>query len=169
MILKLLTITCLIPVGLAAQSLDRTVLSNGGNFQTDPQNTLTLSSTIGEPVVMTQTATTLLLTQGFQQPDAEIVTSVAVTANGNLESGVWPNPFENQLNIWFNSGKSRDLIISLTDMAGRKVLADREINVTQGSSSCTIQLSGFAAGIYLLRIQGANEELTAVHRISKSH
>ena len=49
-----------------SQQVSRYVVASGGNYSSS--GSISVSSTIGEPMVNTLTATGFILTQGFQQP-----------------------------------------------------------------------------------------------------
>lgn len=73
---KLLYILLLTTIGVNAQvTLERQVIGSTGGYQVG--STMSLSSTVGEPVVQTLFSVNQILTQGFQQPNLntnEIVT-----------------------------------------------------------------------------------------------
>ncbi|MDC0231655.1 SprB repeat-containing protein, partial [Aureispira] len=63
---------------LFAQEISRHVVASGGNYSTSTN--ISVSATIGEPVVNTLTSSGLILTQGFQQP------SITSGINGCIDS-----------------------------------------------------------------------------------
>ena len=70
-----LVILLLIIVSTAySQQVSRYVVSSGGNYST--VSGISLSSTIGEPMITTLETASLILTQGFQQPGIESPTIV---------------------------------------------------------------------------------------------
>ncbi len=75
----------------AQSSIERQVVAAAGNYI---EGTYTwLSYTVGEPVVTTGTGTSLILTQGFQQPtgniDGEIYIYSGFTPNGDGDNDTW--------------------------------------------------------------------------------
>lgn len=165
----LLSLFFVLPFGLSAQTLDRSVIASAGSVTSDASSGLSLSATIGESIILTQATPSLILTQGFQQPDPEIINSIDETSDVHFESGAWPNPFSDQLNIWMKRTHPADLVLSFCDMTGRKIAADQKVQVSESASSWTISTNGLAAGVYLLQIRNAKGELITVHRLSKSH
>ncbi|MEZ5195886.1 MAG: hypothetical protein R2764_05675 [Bacteroidales bacterium] len=62
-------ITLLAPMFLFAQMVERQVIGSAGGYSSTSD--LKVSSTVGEAFVATGTSSTIILTQGFQQPDEE--------------------------------------------------------------------------------------------------
>lgn len=74
-------------VQCSAQEIERQVVSTTGNESSN--GNITISSTVGEPAVLTKTDGTLIITEGFQQPELVII----VIGNDSLifYSGITPN------------------------------------------------------------------------------
>jgi gliding motility-associated-like protein len=73
-----IVIVLLLPVTLAAQvgSITPVLVGSAGNFSS--AGNISLSASVGEPMVVTANAPTMILTQGFQQP----------TSDGGLTAGI---------------------------------------------------------------------------------
>ena len=157
------------PGAIGAQTLDRQVLANAGMYSVDAGSGMSFSSTIGETMVRLEEAPSFAMTQGFQQPDLEIITGITNPTIAGFNASAWPNPFEDHINLLISQVKGSDLIVSFSDMAGRKILADQTISAGEGSSNWTITPAGFAAGVYLIKIQTQNGDCSTVLRVTKSH
>jgi Secretion system C-terminal sorting domain len=134
---------------LAQVQLERMVIANGGSFLTGPG--ISLSVTLGEPVTTTAVAASAILTQGFQQPDLISVGISENTTGYSLEA--YPNPVSDLLHIEITSDKDMHLLLSVYDLAGRKVLPDISHYVTTDiGSRVTINMQSLYAAVYLLKI-----------------
>ena len=86
--LVLLLLIC--SAAVQAQSLSPQVLSSGGGYAEGAS--LSLSYTIGEIAVETLTGTSLVLTQGFQQPLDVGGTFTPESMYPDWKVQTWPNP-----------------------------------------------------------------------------
>ncbi|MBO7441678.1 MAG: T9SS type A sorting domain-containing protein, partial [Paludibacteraceae bacterium] len=73
---------------------------------------------------------------------------------------VSPNPAHDILNISLETRFNDIVVISLIDMVG-KTTYKTSIELHQGENSHTVDLSGIASGIYLLRLEGSNIHATS--------
>ncbi len=73
------------------------------------------------------------------------------------ESGlrIYPNPGNGLINM-HNAGDHKKLKLSATDWSGREVIKDRTIVFSGSNEQFMIDLSSHPAGLYLLRMTGAN-------------
>ncbi|MDK2910256.1 MAG: hypothetical protein PWR20_1823 [Bacteroidales bacterium] len=69
------------------------------------------------------------------------------------EFHLWPNPASDQLNISFTSSISQDLTLQINDMAGHNVYYEM-LPGYSGNFETQIDVSKWAKGIYILKIQG---------------
>lgn len=165
------TIICLI-IGLglihhsyAQLNLERQVLSTAGEVQTSGQ--LSLSSTVGEPMVATIIQGTLVLNQGFQQ--GELVGSVSIDAEQELglRYHIYPNPTLDKITVTLEHASAMDLTLSVIDVAGRKVLPDRKITLAPDATSTEIDVTALASGVYHLVLYQGKNGSKAVFKIEK--
>ncbi|MCB0792674.1 MAG: T9SS type A sorting domain-containing protein [Flavobacteriales bacterium] len=75
---------------------------------------------------------------------------------------VQPNPTDGLVILSFGPTMDQDLVLELTDQAGRTVLKE-DLNVAPGAVRRTIDLTGMVAGVYTLRV--ISPERTFVRRI----
>ena len=73
---------------------------------------------------------------------------------------VSPNPAYGDLYISYYANENDVVNISVADAIGR-ILQTATINVFQGENSHTVDLSGIAPGIYLLRLEGSHVHATS--------
>jgi hypothetical protein len=69
---------------------------------------------------------------------------------------VFPNPFNNDLNVKFSSQKESDIMITITDLLGREVFTKLELNVSAGEHQYNIHPevnTNFSNGFYVLKVQ----------------
>ena len=73
---------------------------------------------------------------------------------------VYPNPFDDQLNILWNAATDESASISLSDVAGR-ILIEKQISIVQGANVISLnEIPSFAEGVYFLHIFSGKEVLT---------
>ena len=72
--------------------------------------------------------------------------------NNTLGANVYPNPSSDDVWIELESADNEQLIITLIDMFGRKVLTQIEF-VRQGENELYLNVKGLKAGIYLLELK----------------
>jgi hypothetical protein len=115
------------------------VMSSAGNyFKNDYAQ---MSITVGEPVVLTESNTNAVLTQGFQQPDVDIVN---LCDDELLQAlSVYPNPVSNVMHIVSRA----QLPYVLYNDIGIKVLSGQ-----LAQQSNYIPIHHLANGMYLLKI-----------------
>lgn len=143
------------------------VFASAGQYATSP--TLSLSYTIGEPIVTTLTDIKLILTQGFQQPEDDFTISVQEFANQYGVINVFPNPFTDMLNISVDTDKQHELYIYLYDMTGRQVQSQFLANHLPGKKQYSISTSGLAQGMYTLTLVSANGDFVKTVKITKAY
>ncbi len=136
-------------VQLQAQSVERFVIGSSGiDFS---GSGISMSSTIGETVITTETAGTIILTQGFQQPDSVNIVSVQAIHTA-LNYKLYPNPTENISWLELSADNQVEVNLSLYDVAGRQVLQSKNI-VLKDKHTEQLDLNHIAAGQYMLAIE----------------
>ena len=130
-------------LALPAAAGAQTVVASGGGEGAGGGHSL--SWTIGEPVTKTVTAGNRTLTQGFQQPWADVATVVGEQSASTMDIRAYPNPADRVLNVEVPAA-SGPLHLELFDAAGRIVLqAPATGTLTQ------LDLTGQSTGHYILR------------------
>jgi Secretion system C-terminal sorting domain len=99
--------------------------------------------------------TNLIVTQGFLQP----VSGKVLTEEPRLDKGIvelFPNPTQDWVNLKATFADPVVLRYSVMDISG-KLLLEKNLDGVQQVHSDAIDLSGFAAGTYLFRVEAAGK------------
>jgi hypothetical protein len=166
-IIILLTSCLFATLSASAQvSLERQVIGSTGNFSTSA--TMQLSSTVGEAVTQTLISGTLVLTQGFQQPDRNYwQTGTEDLLDLVVSYEVFPNPTSDLLTVRLESEKRVELQLQMYELSGKK-LAGLDKNLSgQGQIESQFSLANLAEGIYLLTFLDAEGQVLISHKIRK--
>lgn len=145
------------PVIVTAQQVHTT----GGGYHANP--TTAISYTIGEPVIATATTASTMLTQGFQQPWADITTVVDEPQAEGPSINVYPNPVRHTLHIALDTDVI-DHRYALHDAAGKLVTEGRI-----GSTITDLDMETYASGSYVLRVLGPKDNSVRSFKISVTH
>jgi len=73
---------------------------------------------------------------------------------------IFPNPATSETNLTFATERSADLRISMIDLTGRQLKTFYSGTVPSGKHTQNLNVSGFASGMYLIRIESGGEQLT---------
>lgn len=130
-----------------AQSLSPQVISSSGGYSSSGAGSL--SATTGEmTMVATFSSGSVVITQGFQQPEDF---NVGVAPLPEPASGIsfGPNPSSGTVNLFFESTAGMEMIFSVLDLKGA-LLYELETVKYAGSNFLSFDLSTLPAGTYLL-------------------
>jgi hypothetical protein len=150
-----------------AQSLERQVVASSGEYLTNPNINLTLSCTVGEPVVATLTNVKLILTQGFQQPLENDVLGTGInytTADWNIKA--YPNPFTDVVNIEISSDVASEFGISITNLLGQNFGGQYLANHYPGKNVYQINTSTLAQGLYVVTVASKDGKLNKSFKLT---
>ena len=141
-------------VALLTQVSGQEVIATAGDYF--DMGTYTFSTTIGEPVTETFTASETHLTQGFQQPvDAEII--ISVNEQWMTTMKVWPNPTQGALNLQVEIGTAE---LQLFNLSGQLLM-----NEIVNSDYQRFDISHLPSGSYVVRL--VSEGKVATEQIQK--
>jgi len=104
-------------ISLLAQQADRQTTSAGGSFFVLSAN-VNFQTTVGEAVSETLQSGSLMLTQGFEQP--ELVVGLPINSVPT-DVIIYPNPTADQVKIRFNLKYSSYVVFALINNAGQIV------------------------------------------------
>ncbi len=155
--LLLFFVGCLFCFTSEAQQLSHDVVSSAGaefssgNFQLD--------WTLGEISTATFTASTITLTEGFQQ--AEIIFVSTRQPMSSIQITSYPNPFHS--NIYIEKDTDKQLKLECMDVLGRLVASAHLTEKVQ-----SLDLSHLASAVYFLKITNENGQLVSVIKIQKN-
>ncbi|MCE3279206.1 MAG: hypothetical protein K0S44_1397 [Bacteroidetes bacterium] len=143
-----------------AQSTAPEIISPAGTSFNN--GTSQLDWTLGEPVTLTYTSGSDILTQGFHQPN---LTITALDDTHSIQSiQVFPNPVTEYVQISFSKSEKKSFIIELHSSDGRLL----ETNKKGTDPETQINMSPYKAGVYLLSVKEDGSK-TKTYRIVKSH
>lgn len=158
----LILIALVLAESLSAQRITPFVIASAGGFF-NGQN-FSLSWTIGETATETIGAD-ILLTQGFQQPYYSTETFVPSIASRNLQVKVYPVPAYNLLTIKVIGNNDIDLLLSLYDALGRRLI---HAKLEAGTTEYEMDLTDIHPGIYFLKITTSSGETVKTYQVPKT-
>jgi hypothetical protein len=150
---KLLLLIPFILPGLSnfGQSQSQQVIATSGG--SEKKGETSIEWTLGEPVVATLLAGSIILTQGFHQP-ALVVTAIKTFDDPSFTVSAYPNPTDNILMIQVANTEIKDFQYVLYDMNG-KVL-EKNLFV---SDNTAVNMSDYPSGVYLLKVLHEDKEI----------
>ena len=156
---KLILMLCIsLTIGLLTLQAQQVISSGGADFQGE---NVSLSWTIGEPVIETLSNGGVILTQGFQQGYLRS-NSIEDLFSPGISLKIYPNPTADDLNLLVKSDNFATLQFFLHNMEGKAL--------TRGSVKTDltkIEMYRYPHGVYLLRIVKKTGEPVKSFRIVK--
>lgn len=152
---------------LQAQMLTPTVISSTGGFSTNGGNG-SLSYTVGEmTMVETFSQGANILTQGFQQPNDNMVGILEMTQDEFGSFAVYPNPAVDNLWFGFQFPEEGRVQICLYDVIGQKISDVYNASYENGKMVEQLNVTTYAAGVYMLTMNFVSAKDGKVHSTSK--
>jgi Secretion system C-terminal sorting domain len=143
-----------------AQTAPSNILTTSGGYFSGASTSL--SWTLGEPFIETDSSTNNFLTQGFQQPQGVIIASIDNINNQAGESiSAYPNPASGLVSI--TSTYNVPLRVDVMDLAGRKLLSKN----FPGNVGNQINLTEYSEGIYLFKFYSMHGQPLQTLKIDK--
>lgn len=149
--------TILFALSVSAQVKQEVIASAGGY---NVNGNLSISWTLGETIIPTFKNGDLILTHGFQQQ--LIITTVEENIDVLVNIKVFPNPASDVLNIQFEQPADQEIVVMILDSQG-KLIKRETIEIMMVEKQ--INLQGFAAGIYFLRL--TKDKQTNIYKVVK--
>jgi hypothetical protein len=145
-----------------AQSIERSVIGSAGAVSA--AGGVILTWTVGETVINTASAGSVILTQGFQQPEQGTSSVDPI----RLETGlaVYPNPSNGIFSVAAldNAGIVVNKVAAeVRDAAGKLVFSHNSLDLTSGTN--TLDLTKLPGGFYSLSLNAGND-LTATYKLT---
>jgi len=145
---------------IVAQSIGPQIINAAGNSATISGNTYEWS--VGELVLVnTETSANFSVTQGTLQPlIIEEDTTINIGTDPKLSANqinIFPNPTHNLVYIKPALKPHTDLYITVMDVHTR-ILITQKIFLETGTEQQEINLAGFAAGIYMLKVTAKEKQ-----------
>lgn len=134
--------------GFAQTSAPSTLNAGGGSKVINGQS---YDYSVGEMVLVnTATASNIIVTQGLLQPQEDQETGIADHFLDDGQLSVYPNPFEDVVNLKANLPASGILYLDVYDVHG-KLIVQRELAIATGKENTNLSLQNLAAGNYVLK------------------
>ena len=136
-------------LGMSAQSLTPQVIASTGGFSSNANGSL--SYTVGEmTMVQTFSANNNILTQGFQQPNDQVLGLIDITQDDFGSFVAYPNPAVDNAYLGFTLPEAGKVTIALYDVIGQKVSDIYTANYESGKVVTQANTTLYAAGMYLM-------------------
>jgi hypothetical protein len=147
---------------IKAQSASSNVVSPGGGYAAG--GNYSLEWTLGETIAATSLSSTVVYTQGFNQP--VIIRSMArkMPVLEPLSVTALPNPFNAMLTIVVTNPKGGNHTITITDINGFMMF--QKTSYPSGSA-LKVNLNNLAAGMYLLHVYDEKDALLQTTKLIK--
>ena len=148
------------------QTVERQVISSTGMISSN--DGVSISSTVGEVSVETVIEGTVILTQGFQQPeDGGGSTTAIQDYELKVDYKVFPNPTSDVLNIQLDAPEQMEIFIELASVNGTTV--ERRIVNGSGILQSQMQVDQLPSGTYLLVMRDIKNNKLKTHQIQIIH
>ena len=133
---------------VSAQKLSPDIMATAGG--SDKVEGIQLDWTLGETAVETASTPGYIFTQGFHQPDLQVI-QLPVNNNVTLSDDfkIAPNPAVSRLTVYMPLDRKESTHLILADLNG-KTLLTKTVGLQQSKEE--LALAEYAEGIYLLHV-----------------
>ncbi|MEI6489153.1 MAG: T9SS type A sorting domain-containing protein [Bacteroidota bacterium] len=149
-------------VSLFSQSICRSIISPYGNSSFNASGNLT--ATLGETMVTTYFSSNSILTQGFEQPDTLLTTSIS-DISSSLSFKSYPNPTHDFVYIEGNNSDAKN-IIRISDVSGRQLVMIENASLNKNNIT-KIDFRTYEKGVYFLTLLDISGEIKSVFKVVK--
>ena len=154
-----LSLALLLPAFLFAQTTERQVVSTAGGTYYNNSTNFVMDYTLGEVAIATISNSSVIFTQGFQQPYIDFSTLVPKISESSIGLTIYPNPVKELLHISIDKPETGTYRLQLYDILG-KLMANITVNSEKATALKTvIDFRPFTTGHYFLRILQENKEV----------
>lgn len=129
-------------------SLDRQVIGSAG--QSASTSSLLVDYTVGETMVTTASAGTIILTQGFHQPTDNLVSITPKEWDLSLQA--YPNPTTHSVLLDFKVADPQELTLSVYHSNGQLVRPAEKLTLHDRLQH-TLDFSRLSSGTYFIHLQ----------------
>ena len=136
---------------IRGQSLSPAVIATTGGYQASASGSVSFTS--GETVTPTFSNGVHILTQGFQQPDKDIHSSIEESPPWTVN--VFPNPVDYMLNISIENSHAAEFSWEIIDLQGSVALQSSNSVWVDGTLTFPVAVDQLAPATYVLRIHAA--------------
>ena len=148
------------PAIVFCQTIERQLFSNAAINYTGADFNLT--SSIGETVISTESSGSIVLTQGFQQPDSTSITVGNKNMNVTLKYRLYPNPTANISWLDINVDRPTSITINIYDLQGKEIFESKSISVNNNHTE-KLDLSQLVNAQYILNIEAFGKKVKTIN------
>lgn len=150
---------------LYAQSIERSVI--GAYGASGSNGSIEVDMTVGEVAVTTGQSGTLIVTQGFHQPD-DGITGIEEPLSLLVDYSLYPNPTTDKLYLELAAENNTELLVEIVDVRGRNTPLEAVSLMVSGQVSTTEwDTSRLAEGMYMVVIKNSTGEINGSLRFQK--
>lgn len=150
---------------VCAQSIERSVIGAYGGSGT--AGTIEVDMTVGEVAITTGETGTMVVTQGFHQPD-DGITSIDKPLGISVQYSLYPNPTTDKLYLELSAERSTEVQVEIIDARGRNTpLEAVSVMVSGQVSALEWDTDRLAEGMYLVVVKNAQGEISGSIRFQK--
>ena len=146
------------------------VFGTAGTVFSSPSDSLSLSFTMGETMIQTAVTQngTLILTQGFQQPERFDLVGIFTPPEIKVDYQVYPNPTRGPLTLKLEGKEPTLLFAGVYDMRGSQTMVPEQRLGFVGQFETIFDLSPLPQGTYFLRIYDERRQLLETIKVQKA-
>ena len=122
-----------------------------------------VSYTIGEPVIGTRSVGNNVVTQGYNQPEIEIISVKEEKMNPQLGIQIYPNPTHDYVNITPQNFETGSFMVQIFTVGGQKVLEE-----SFEEAGIKLDVSSLVSSNYILNVTNAEENYNHNFKLVKS-
>jgi hypothetical protein len=159
---KLIIVCLLIMSQLSAQILSPNVRASAGQYK--EASGVSISYTVGEPLIQTAISGSTIVTLGFNQPES-ILNAVVDVDGQSIIIKAFPNPVIDNLTIDLSKALTQSLDLTLLDIHGQKAYRQK---ADIGTTQLQIPTKDMPVGVYFVEMRQTNGVLLHTFKIFKS-
>lgn len=165
-IIFILTIIIYSNISFAQISTERQVFGTTGNLTNT--GAIIASSNVGETVISTFSQSTLIVTQGFEQPDTMMIIGINSLDDSIVNISAYPNPITNQVILAFSLNQEMEIGIDIYNELGQQMRNHLQLNI-QDNYSQEINFADFALGNYIIIVKSNDGKLYRSFKVQKTN
>jgi hypothetical protein len=148
-----------------AQRIDRNVCSSSGKYASN--SGIAINYDIGEPIVFTGSGSNVISSQGFVQPDQEIIT-FSSSSSLLMNMRAFPNPVNDQLYLEINGSLLiSDLQLEIFDIYGKKTKIEYDQSSSFLDPEFSLNFSLYKAGVYFIQVSSLMNHFSETFKVIK--
>jgi hypothetical protein len=155
----------IISASVKAQSLSPQVIASAGDYFSN--GNVSLSWTLGEPVIETYTTANIILTQGFQQPEL-LTVGINDVLKSDFSSTIYPNPTFNIISVQLNNQKNAQFTVEIINGLGQVIQSLNFDAVKNKQNNFQLNLTDLSVGMYQIRLSEKGQ-VFRTYNIQKLH